>query len=269
MNRSLDAHQRDRYSRQLAIDAFDEAAQRALLSSRVLVVGVGGLGSAAVQYLAAAGVGTLRIADHGTVKRSNLQRQVIHGTDDIGEPKVDSAARFIETLDPETEVECRPERVDANGVESLLKSVDVVVDGLDTFQGRFIVNDAARLAGVPFVHGAIYAFEGQYAVFRPGGPCYRCLLPEAPDPETVPSGEPIGVFSTLPGVVGCLQATEALKILAGVGTPLEDRVVRCDATDATFVDTPLEQDPDCPVCGPDPITSVTDGDYEGDCRIER
>ena len=266
---SLDTQQRDRYARQLAIESFGEAAQRTLLSSRALVVGVGGLGSATVQYLAAAGVGTLRIADEGTVKRSNLQRQVVHGVADVGEPKVDSAARFVDALDPGIEVERRPVRVDADSVESLLDSVDVVVDGLDNFRGRFVVNDAARLAGVPFVHGAVYAFEGQYASFRPGGPCYRCLLPEAPDPDAVPSGEPIGVFSTLPGVIGCLQATEGLKLLADVGSPLDDRVVRYDATDATFVDVPLERDPDCPVCGSNPIESVADVDYDGSCRIER
>ncbi|TYL36515.1 adenylyltransferase [Natronococcus pandeyae] len=267
MSDSLDSRQLDRYSRQLMIDGFDESDQRTLLSSRVLVVGAGGLGSAAIQYLAAAGVGTIGIVDEGRVKRSNLQRQIVHGVDDIGEPKVDSAARFVDALNPDVTVEKHPVRVTSETVESLLEGYDAVVDALDNFPARFLVNDAARLAGIPFVHGAVYGFEGQMMAFRPGGPCYRCLLPAAPDDDAIPSGEPMGIFPTLPGTIGCLQATETLKHCLEVGEVLDDRLLRYDASDATFTRTPLERRPECPVCGPDGITAVDDVDYDDRCRI--
>ena len=269
MNESLDSSQRDRYSRSLMVASFEEADQHRLLTSRVLVAGAGGLGSAVVQYLAAAGVGTIGIVDDGTVNRSNLQRQVVHGVDDVGEPKVDSAARFVEALNPDVAVEKHAVRVEPDVVESLVEGYDVVVDGLDNFPTRFLLNDATRLEGVPFVHGAVYGLEGQTMAFRPGGPCYRCLLPEAPDPEVAPSGEPMGVFPTLPGTIGCFQATETLKHLLELGEVLDDHLLRYDATDATVVRTPLERDLDCPVCGPDGIDSIEDVDYSGRCRIER
>ena len=266
---ALDAAQLDRYSRQLMVESIGEADQRQLLSSRVLVVGAGGLGSAIVQYLTAAGVGTLGIVDDGAVKQSNLGRQTIHGIDDVGDPKVDSAARFVEALNPDVEVERHPVRVGPDVVESLVDGYDVIVDGLDNFPARFLLNDVARLEAVPFVHGAVYGLEGQTTVFRPGGPCYRCLLPEVPDPEVAPSGESMGVFPTLPGTIGCFQATETLKLLLERDGVLDDHLLRYDATDATVVRTPLERRPDCPVCGPDGIDSIEDVDYSDRCRIER
>ncbi|WP_255190660.1 HesA/MoeB/ThiF family protein [Natronobeatus ordinarius] len=269
MNESLDSTQCDRYSRSLLVKSFEEADQHRLLTSRVLVVGAGGLGSAIIQYLAAAGVGTIGIVDDGTVKPSNLQRQTIHGVDDVGEPKVDSAARFVGALNPDVTVETHSVRVEPDTAEALVEGSDVVVDGLDNFPARFLLNDVCRLEGVPFVHGAVYGLEGQTTVFRPGGPCYRCLLPEAPDPDVAPSGEPMGIFPTLPGTIGCLQATETLKLLLERDGILEDHLLRYDATDATVVRTPLERDPDCPVCGPDGIDSIEDVDYGGRCRIER
>ena len=269
MNESLDSSQRDRYSRSLMVASFEEADQRRLLDGRVLVVGAGGLGSAAVQYLAAAGVGTISIVDDGTVKRSNLQRQPIHGVDDVGEPKVDSAARFVEALNPDVTVEAHPVRVDPATAEELLTGSDVVVDGLDNFSTRFLLNDVCRLESVPFVHGAVYGLEGQTTVFRSGNSCYRCLLPEVPDPEVAPSGESMGVFPTLPGTIGCFQATETLKLLLERDGVLDDHLLRYDATDATVVRTPLERRPDCPVCGPDGIDSLEDVDYSDRCRIER
>ena len=269
MSEPLDSAQRDRYSRQLLLDAIDEAAQRTLLSSRVIVVGAGGLGSAILQYLTAAGVGAIGIVDDGDVKRSNLQRQVVHTVADVGEPKVESAARFVEALNPDVTVEKYAKRADPETAASLVDGYDVVVDALDNFHGRFVVNDAARLAGLPFVHGAVYGYEGQTMVFLPGGPCYRCLLPEAPDEGAVPSNEPMAVFPTTPGTIGCLQATEVLKILLDVGDPLDNELLRYDGMDATFVRTPLEQRPDCPLCGADAIDSIDEVEYDDRCRIKR
>lgn len=268
MDELLDPRQRDRYSRQLMLESIGEADQRTLLTARVLVVGAGGLGSSVIQYLTAAGVGTVGIADDGTVKRSNLQRQVVHGVDDVGKPKVDSAARFVGRLNPDVTVEKHPVRVEPDVVEPLLEGYDVVVDGLDNFRTRFLVNDAARLADLPFVHGAVYAFDGQMAAFLPGGPCYRCILPAAPEPGTVPSGEPMGIFPTVPGTIGCLQATEVLKHLLGVGDVLDDHLLRYDATDTTFERTPIARDPACPVCGPDAIDSIDGVDYDDRCQVD-
>ncbi|MFP8958028.1 HesA/MoeB/ThiF family protein [Natrialbaceae archaeon A-CW3] len=269
MDAPLNSDQLDRYSRQLLLDSIDESAQRTLLSSRVLVVGAGGLGSAVLQYLTAAGVETIGIVDDGDVKRSNLQRQVVHTVDDVGEPKVDSAARFVEALNPDVTVEKHPEQANLETVESLVDGYDAVVDALDNFRGRFVVNDAVRLAGLPFVHGAVYGFEGQTTTFVPDGPCYRCLLPEAPDEEAVPSDEPMGIFPTSPGTIGCLQATETIKYLVDVGNLLSGELLRYDGWDATFIRTPLEQQPDCPVCGSNAIESIDEVEYDDRCRIER
>ena len=269
MDERLDPDQLDRYSRQLLLESIDEADQRTLLSSRVLVVGAGGLGSAILQYLTAAGVGTIGVIDDGEVKRSNLQRQVVHTVADVGEPKVESAARFVEALNPDVTVEKYAERVEPETAASLVDGYDVVVDALDNFHGRFVVNDATRLAGLPFVHGAVYGYEGQTMAFLPGGPCYRCLLPEAPAEDAVPSDEPMAVFPTTPGTIGCLQATEVLKILLEVGDPLDDELLRYDGMDVTFDRTPLEQRPDCPLCGTDVIDSIDEVEYDDRCRIER
>jgi len=269
MDEPLDPDQLDRYSRQLLLDSIDESAQRTLLSSRVLVVGAGGLGSAVLQYLTAAGVGTIGVADDGNVKRSNLQRQVVHTVADVGEPKVESAARFVKGLNPDVTVEKHAERVCPKTASSLVDGYDVVVDALDNFCGRFVVNDAARLAGLPFVHGAVYGYEGQMMVFLPGGPCYRCLLPEAPAEDAVPSDEPMAVFPTTPGTIGCLQATDVLKHLLDVGDLLGDELLRYDGMDATFVRTPIEQRPDCPICGADGIESIDEVEYDDRCRIDR
>ena len=266
---ALDDSQTDRYSRQLMLDQIGEAGQLGLLEARVLVVGAGGLGSAAIQYLAAAGVGTIGVADGGTVSRSNLQRQVVHREADVGEPKVESAARFIEARNDEVAVRTHHGRIEPDDAEAIVDGYDVVVDGLDNFASRFLLNDVARLAGVPFVHGAVYALEGQATTFRPGGPCYRSLLPEAPEAGSVPSDEPMAIFPTLPGTIGCLQATETLKYLLGIGELLDGRLLRYDATDVTFVETPLERDPDCPVCVEDGIDSIEDVDYSDRCRIPR
>lgn len=262
MSDSLEARQQERYSRQLMMELLDEADQRTLLSSRVLVAGAGGLGSPVIQYLAAAGVGTLGIVDGGTVKRSNLHRQVIHTLDDIGTSKVDSAAAFVEALNSDVTVEKHPYTATSSDVGPLVEEYDVVVDGLDNFQSRFLFNDASRFAAIPFVHGAVYDFEGQAMTFVPDGPCYRCLLPDAPDSETIVSGEAMSIFPPAPGVIGCLQASETLKYLIEIGELLDDRLLRFDAMSVTCMEMPVSKDSDCPICGSDGIESIESMEYD-------
>jgi len=268
MDADLDVEQLDRYSRHVIMDDVGPAGQARLLDSSVLVVGAGGLGSPVIQYLAAAGVGTLGIADDDVVERSNLQRQVIHGTDDIGEPKAESAAGFVDQLNPDTDVEPHRTRVDAGNVADLVAGYDVVVDASDNFPTRFLLNDACVLADVPLTHGAIYRFEGQASTFSGGQPCYRCLFPEAPPEGAIPDCATAGVLGVLPGTVGAIQATEAVKLVLDYGETLEGRLLVYDAADLSVETVQLAANPDCPVCGPDPtITSVRDTDYEGRCAV--
>ncbi|CAI48117.1 SAMP-activating enzyme E1 [Natronomonas pharaonis DSM 2160] len=266
---SLSADQLDRYSRHIIMDDVGPEGQKRLLDANVLCIGAGGLGSPIIQYLAAAGVGTLGIADDDVVERSNLQRQVIHGDDDVGQPKVESAAAFVEALNPDVTVEPHETRVTADNIDGLLAEYDVVVDGSDNFATRYLVNDACTLAGVPFAHGAILRFEGQITTFEatPEGPCYRCLFPEAPEPGTVPDCATAGVLGVLPGTVGCIQATEAVKLVLGHGETLDGRMLFYDAADMSFEEIPVEKRPDCPVCGDGGVESVHDVDYESTCAI--
>ncbi len=265
---SLDATQLDRYSRHIIMDEVGPEGQKRLLDGRVLVVGAGGLGAPAIQYLAAAGVGTIGVADDDVVERSNLQRQVIHGDADVGTPKVESAAAFVDRLNPDVTVETYETRVDSNSVGSLIEGYDVVVDASDNFATRYVVNDAARLAGIPVAHGAIYKFEGQATTLVPDGPCYRCLFPEAPEPGTVPDCATTGVLGVLPGTLGCIQATEAVKLLLGAGEPLAGRLLFYDAMEMSFETVPYRRNPDCPVCGDDPIDSIEGIEYTDGCRVE-
>lgn len=220
-----------------------------------------------IQYLAGVGVGTLRIVDAGEVKPSNLHRQVIHAVDDIGKPKVESAARFVAGLNPDVTVEPHQVRLAPDIAASIVTDADVLLDGLDNFRGRFLANDIARITGTPFVHGGIYAWEGQAAVFVPGGPCYRCLVPEMPEDAGIRDDEPMAVIPPVPGVIGAVQAAEALKILLGQGRLLDDRVLRIDATDMTCLETPLQRSESCRLCSPDGIDSIEGIDYDGRCRI--
>ncbi|MEF8780434.1 MAG: molybdopterin-synthase adenylyltransferase MoeB [Haloferacaceae archaeon] len=268
MSLSLDSTQLDRYSRHIILDEVGPEGQAALLEGRVLVVGAGGLGSPAIQYLAAAGVGTIGIADDDVVERSNLQRQVVHADEAVGEPKVDSARRFVERLNPDVTVETHETRVDTDNAADLISGYDVVVDASDNFRTRYIVNDVARLEGVPIAHGAVYKFEGQATTLVPGGPCYRCLFPEAPEPDAVPDCATTGVLGALPGTVGCIQATEAIKLLIGKGEPLVGRLLFYDAMAMSFETVSYAQNPDCPVCGEDPIDDIEGIDYTGGCAIE-
>jgi len=265
----LDSTQLDRYSRHIIMDEIGPEGQSALLDASVLCVGVGGLGSPIVQYLAAAGVGRLGVVDDDVVERSNLQRQVIHGDDDVGRAKVDSAAEYVAALNPDITVDRHETRLDRDNVEGLISEYDVVVDGSDNFPTRYLVNDACTMAGVPFSHGAIYKFEGQVITFEGGdGPCYRCLFEEAPGEGVVPDCATTGVLGALPGTVGCLQATETLKLVTEVGETLDGRLLMYDAADMTFEEVPVRPNPDCPVCGEDPVVeSVQDVEYGGTCAV--
>ncbi len=255
--RVLDPAQRARYARHLLIPEVGEAGQQKLLDARVLLIGAGGLGSPAALYLAAAGVGTLGIVDEDVVDDSNLQRQIVHSTERLGEPKVLSAKRTVEALNPDVHVEAYQERLTSENIDRILADRwDVIVDGADNFPTRYLVNDASVWHGVPVVHGSIYRFEGQVTVFHPGvGPCYRCLFPAPPPPELAPSCAEGGVLGVLPGIVGSLQANEALKLVLGIGDTLAGRLLLFDALATTFDEVTVKRDPACPVCGDAPTIS--------------
>ncbi|MBV0924015.1 molybdopterin-synthase adenylyltransferase MoeB [Halomicroarcula limicola] len=268
MRPDLDPEQLDRYSRHIIMDDVGPEGQAALLDSSVLVVGAGGLGAPVLQYLAAAGIGTLGIVDDDVVERSNLQRQVIHGDDDVGRPKVESAREFISGLNPDVTVEAHELRLAAENAADLVAEYDIVVDASDNFATRFLVNDACTLAGVPFSHGAVFRFEGQVTTFTGGGPCYRCLFPKAPPAGTVPDCSTAGVLGVLPGTIGCLQATEVVKLALGYGESLDGRLLAYDAAEMSVDEVPVAPNPECPVCGSEPaIESVADASYEGRCAL--
>ena len=243
----------ERYSRHLLLPEVGVEGQRRLEGSRVLMIGAGGLGSPAAFYLAAAGVGHLRIADDDVVDRSNLQRQILHAEARIGEPKVASAQATLGALNPRTQVEAVQVRVTSDNIERLLDGVDVVLDGADNFPVRYLLNDACVKLGIPLVYGAVQRFEGQVSVFDAGRhrgelPCYRCLFPEPPPPEFAPNCAEAGVLGVLPGVIGLLQATEVVKLLLGIGDSLAGRLLQFDALSMRFRETRLRHDPDCAVC---------------------
>jgi sulfur-carrier protein adenylyltransferase/sulfurtransferase len=257
----LDEAQRERYSRHVLIPEVGVAGQRRLLDASVLVVGAGGLGSPALLYLAAAGIGRLGFVDDDAVDASNLQRQVLHSTAALGEPKVESAERRIRDLNPDVEPVPYRERLSPDTIDRVLgDGWDVVVDGADNFPTRYLLNDASVWHGVPVVHGSIFRFEGQVTVFAPGsGPCYRCLFPEPPPPELAPSCAEGGVLGVLPGVIGSLQGSEALKLVLGIGEPLIGRLLLFDALAGSFTEVAVRREPGCPVCGDDPtITQYVD-----------
>jgi molybdopterin/thiamine biosynthesis adenylyltransferase/rhodanese-related sulfurtransferase len=259
--RTLSPEQRSRYSRHLLIPEVGEAGQQKLLDAKVLLIGAGGLGSPASLYLAAAGIGRLGIVDADVVDASNLQRQIVHSTDTLGTPKVESARRTIEALNPDVEVVTYEERLTSDNIDRILADGwDVIVDGADNFPTRYLVNDASVWHGIPVVHGSIYRFDGQVTVFKPHeGPCYRCLFPTPPPPELAPSCAEGGVLGVLPGIVGSLQANEALKLALEAGDPLVGRLLLFDALHTEFTEVALRRDPSCPVCGEHPtITEYVD-----------
>jgi molybdopterin/thiamine biosynthesis adenylyltransferase/rhodanese-related sulfurtransferase len=271
--RALTAEQRERYSRHLLIPEVGAEGQQKLLDSSVLLLGAGGLGSPAALYLAAAGVGTLGIVDNDEVDLSNLQRQVIHTTDRIGTPKVDSAEETMRAINPDVEVVKFPVRLGAENIIEILQARDwdVVVDGLDNFPTRYLLNDASVRLGIPVVSASILGFDGQLSVFKPHeGPCYRCLYPVPPPVELAPSCGANGVLGVLPGTMGLLQATEVVKLIIGAGEPLVGRLLLYEALGATFTELRVRRDPDCPVCSRDPDTISDEEmgvfpDYEAFC----
>jgi molybdopterin/thiamine biosynthesis adenylyltransferase/rhodanese-related sulfurtransferase len=269
----LDEAQRARYSRHVLIPEIGVAGQERLLAANVLVVGAGGLGSPAALYLAAAGIGRLGIVDDDLVDESNLQRQVLHSTAALGEPKVESAERRVRELNPDVEVVAYRERLSADNVDRILdEGWEVIVDGADNFPTRYLLNDASVWHGIPVVHGSIFRFEGQATVFAPRttlqhsvtksvgpGPCYRCLFPQPPPPELAPSCAEGGVLGVLPGVIGSIQGAETLKLVLGIGEPLIGRLLLYDALAGSFDEVSVRRDPNCPVCGDSPtITEYVD-----------
>ena len=241
-----------RYSRHLLIPEVGLAGQEALARARVLVVGAGGLGAPVLQYLAAAGIGRLGIVDDDTVDITNLQRQVIYGTSDVGRPKVSVAAERIAALNPHVAVDPIAVRLDPGNARELVRLYDVVVDATDTFEARYLINDACRLEQRPDVYGSIFRFDGQISVFAPGGPCYRCLFPEAPPPGSVPTCAEGGVLGVLAGLIGTWQAAEVLKLILGIGTPLAGRLLLVDTLAARVREIAIAVDPDCPLHGDHP-----------------
>jgi molybdopterin/thiamine biosynthesis adenylyltransferase/rhodanese-related sulfurtransferase len=275
--RVLSPEKRARYSRHLAIPEVGEDGQLKLLDSRMLLLGAGGLGSPAALYLAAAGVGHIGIIDADIVDESNLQRQVAHSLNTLGTPKVDSAKRAIEALNPDVKVTTYRERLSSENIDRILDDGwQIIVDGTDNFPTRYLVNDASVWRGIPVVHGSIYRFEGQVTVFKPGkpgsavvqgngarasdaGPCYRCLYASPPPPELAPSCAEGGVLGVLPGIVGTLQTNEAIKLALGIGEPLIGRLLMFDALGTDFHEVRINRKPDCPVCGEQPtITEYVD-----------
>ena len=250
--RTLTPDQRNRYQRHLLLPEVGEAGQQKLLDSKVLLLGAGGLGSPAALYLAAAGVGTLGIIDMDVVDESNLQRQILHTMDRIGERKVDSAKKTLTAMNPDITVATYDVRLGADNVLDIIDGYDVILDGTDNSPTRYLVNDASLLKRVPVVHGSIFRFEGQVTVFDPyNGPCYRCLIPEPPPAELAPSCSEAGVLGVLPGIVGSVQALETLKMLLGLGDPLVGRLLAFDALEESFRTFKVRRDPGCPACGPD------------------
>jgi molybdopterin/thiamine biosynthesis adenylyltransferase/rhodanese-related sulfurtransferase len=251
--RVLSAEQRNRYQRHLLLPEVGQAGQQRLLDSKVLLLGAGGLGSPAALYLAAAGVGTIGIVDMDVVDESNLQRQILHNLDRVGERKVDSAKKALTAINPDVDVVAHDVRLGADNVLDILGGYDVVVDGTDNFPTRYLVNDASLKVRVPVVHGSIFRFEGQATVFAPyDGPCYRCLVPEPPPAELAPSCAEAGVLGVLPGIIGSIQAMEAIKLLLDLGDSLSGRLLTYDAMDESFRTYKLSRDPQCPACSIDP-----------------
>ena len=265
---SLSAGELQRYSRHLIMPEVTAEGQKRLKAARVLCIGAGGLGSPAALYLAAAGVGTLGLVDFDRVDLTNLQRQILHGTKDIGRSKLESARDRLRDINPDIEIQLHECRLSSENAERIVAGYDVIVDGSDNFATRYLSNDVCVFAGKPNVYGSVFRFEGQTTVFAPhlGGPCYRCLFPEPPPPESVPNCAQAGVLGVLPGIIGMLQAIEAIKLVVGIGDPMIGRLLHFDALKVTFRELKLRPDPRCPVCGENP-TVFGPIDYDQFCGL--
>jgi sulfur-carrier protein adenylyltransferase/sulfurtransferase len=256
----LSAEQKQRYSRHLLIPEVGAAGQARLLGSKALFIGAGGLGSPAALYLAAAGVGTIGIVDFDVVDLSNLQRQILHTNDRVGERKVESARKTINALNPDVNVVAHEEMLVADNVDRIIAGYDVIVDGTDTFETRYLLNDAAVAKNIPVIHASVFRFEGQVTTFIPyEGPCYRCLYPTPPPPELAPGCSVAGVLGVVPGIMGMLQANEALKVLLDLGDTLSGRLLLFDALDTSFTELKLRRDPSCPVCSTEAVAARAQG----------
>ena len=264
----LSTEELQRYSRHLIMPEVTAEGQRRLKAARVLCIGAGGLGSPAALYLAAAGVGTIGIVDFDEVDLSNLQRQILHGTKDIGRAKLESAQDRLRDVNPEIEIELHQCRFSSENASQIVSKYDIVVDGSDNFATRYLSNDVCVFAQKPNVYGSVFRFEGQTTVFAPhlGGPCYRCLFPEPPPPDTVPNCAQAGVLGVLPGIIGLLQAIEAIKLIIGIGEPLIGRLLHFDALKVKFRELNLRRDAQCPVCGENP-TIFSPIDYDQFCGV--
>ena len=265
---SLTRGETARYSRHLIMPEVTTDGQQRLKAARVLCIGAGGLGSPAALYLAAAGVGTIGIVDFDEVDLSNLQRQILHGTKDVGRSKLESAQDRLRDINPEIEIELHQCRFSSENASKIVSEYDVVVDGSDNFATRYLSNDVCVFASKPNVYGSVFRFEGQTTVFAPylGGPCYRCLFPEPPPPDSVPNCAQAGVLGVLPGIIGTLQAVEAIKLIVGIGEPLIGRLLHFDALKVKFRELNLRRDPQCPVCGENP-TIFSPIDYDQFCGV--
>lgn len=262
---TLSTEQRNRYQRHLLLPEVGEKGQKKLMDSKVLLLGAGGLGSPAALYLAAAGVGTLGIIDMDVVDASNIQRQVLHNMDRVGMRKVESAKMTLTAMNPDLTVKMYDTRLGAHNILDIIDGYDVIVDGTDNFPTRYLVNDAALLKKIPVVHGSIFRFEGQATVFAPYvGPCYRCMIPEPPPAELAPSCAEAGVLGVLPGIIGSIQALEAIKLLLGLGDPLIGRLLTYDSMDQTFRNFKVRRDPACPACG-DNAGDIVIAEYDELC----
>jgi sulfur-carrier protein adenylyltransferase/sulfurtransferase len=266
---SLTPEQRNRYQRHLLLPEVGEKGQLALFEKKVLMIGAGGLGSPAALYLAAAGVGTLGILDMDEVDASNLQRQILHNLDRIGDRKVDSAKKTLTLMNPDLNVVTYDTRLGADNIESIMAGYDLIVDGTDNFPTRYLVNDVSLKLGIPVVFGALFRFDGQVTIFKPhDGPCYRCMLPEPPPAEMAPSCAEAGVLGVLPGIIGSLQAMEAIKQLLGLGDSLSGRLLTYDALEQSFRTLKIRRDPNCPACSIDPKDIVI-AEYDELCMPHR
>ncbi len=266
---SLTPEQRNRYQRHLLLPEVGEKGQLALFEKKVLMIGAGGLGSPAALYLAAAGVGTLGIVDMDVVDASNLQRQILHNLDRIGDRKVDSAKKTLTLMNPDLNVVTYDTRLGADNIEAIMTGYDLIVDGTDNFPTRYLVNDVSLKLGIPVVFGALFRFDGQVTIFKPhDGPCYRCMLPEPPPAEMAPSCAEAGVLGVLPGIIGSLQAMEAIKYLLNLGDSLSGRLLTYDALEASFRPLKIRRDPNCPACSIDPKDIVI-AEYDELCMPHR
>ena len=263
----LEQGELSRYARHFSLPEFGIEGQQKLKAAKVLVVGTGGLGSPVLLYLTAAGIGTLGLVDFDVVDESNLQRQILFGVDVLGESKTKSARKRLSELNPNLNIDVHETRLTSENALEIIQNYDLVIDGTDNFQTRYLVNDACVIMGKPNVYGSIFRFEGQASVFNyDGGPCYRCLYPEPPPPGLVPSCAEGGVLGVLPGIIGCIQANEAIKIITGIGTTLKGRFLLYDALDMDFQEVSLRKNPECPACGDQPtVTELID--YEQFCGI--